>query len=212
MENYIKSLEWRYAAKKYNPAGKVSNDDIESLKTAVKLTASSVGLQPYKVIVIEDKAMREKLVEGVSGNNKAVVADASHVFVFAIEENVGDKQVDNLMQNISETRNIPVEELKGFRDYISNYVSGLTVEQKNIWSAKQAYIALGNLMSAAALLKIDTTPMEGFDSKAVNEILGLEKQGLSATVVAAVGYRHENDDTQHNKKVRKSNNELFITI
>ncbi|RZK65967.1 MAG: NAD(P)H-dependent oxidoreductase, partial [Pedobacter sp.] len=140
MENYIKSLEWRYAAKKYNPAGKVSNDDIESLKTAVKLTASSVGLQPYKVIVIEDKAMREKLVEGVSGNNKAVVADASHVFVFAIEENVGDKQVDNLMQNISETRNIPVEELKGFRDYISNYVSGLTVEQKNIWSAKQAYI------------------------------------------------------------------------
>ncbi|RZJ61323.1 MAG: NAD(P)H-dependent oxidoreductase [Flavobacterium sp.] len=212
MENYIKSLEWRYAAKKYNPAGKVSDDDIESLKTAVRLTASSVGLQPYKVIVIEDKAMREKLVEGVSGNNKAVVADASHVFVFAIEENVGDKQVDNLMQNISETRNIPVEELKGFRDYISNYVSGLTVEQKNIWSAKQAYIALGNLMSAAALLKIDTTPMEGFDSKAVNEILGLEKQGLSATVVAAVGYRHENDDTQHNKKVRKSNNELFITI
>ncbi|RZJ63480.1 MAG: NAD(P)H-dependent oxidoreductase [Flavobacterium sp.] len=212
MENYIKSLEWRYATKKYDSADKVSPEDIESLKTAVRLTPSSVGLQPYKVIVIEDKAMREKLVEGVSGNNKAVVADASHVFVFAIEENVGKKQIDKYMETISEIRNTPLDSLQGFHDYISNYLAGFTAEQRNNWSAKQAFIALGNLMSAAALLKIDTTPMEGFDPNAVNEILGLEKLGLSAAVIAAAGYRHEEDAAQHSKKVRKPNNELFITI
>jgi nitroreductase len=125
---------------------------------------------------------------------------------------VDDSHIEGYIENIAKTRNLPVDALAGFSDYMKGAIAPMSDDNKKIWTAKQTYIALGNLLSAAAELKIDATPMEGFNKESFNEILGLDKLGLTATVIAAVGYRHEEDDTQHYAKVRKSQEELFITI
>jgi nitroreductase len=212
MQHYIDSLNWRYAVKKYDASKKVATDDLEYLKEAIRLSVSSLGLQPYKIFVIETQAVKEQLAEAAGGNNKNIFADASHLFVFANELNVGDKHADAYINSISEQRGVAKEALSGFSDYIKGYLSGLTNEQKNIWTAKQTYIALSTLINTAALLKIDATPMEGFDGAKIDELIGLSNQGLSTTVVAAIGYRHEEDAVQHAKKVRKPKNELYITL
>ncbi|RDI13136.1 NAD(P)H-dependent oxidoreductase [Flavobacterium sp. AG291] len=212
MSNYIESLNWRYATKKYDSTKKVSDEDIENLKEAIRLSVSSIGLQPYKVFIVESDEMKNKLKAAAGGNNQNLIADSSHLFIFANEVNVGDKHVENYVNNISQTRDIPVENLKGFSDYISSYVNSLTEEQKNAWTMKQSYIALSTLVNAAAHLKIDTTAMEGFNAQEFNAILGLEELGLNTAVIAAVGFRHEEDANQHLKKVRKSKEELFATI
>jgi nitroreductase len=212
MTNYIDSLKWRYATKKYDTSKKVSVEDIEKLKEAVRYSVSSVGLQPYKVFIVESKELRDKLATAAGGNNKNIFADASHLFIFANELNVGPQHVDKYMDNVVAQREVPKEAISGFSDYINGFLNSLTEEQKNIWTAKQAYIALSTLINSAALLKIDATPMEGFDAAGINEILGLDKLGLNAAVVAAIGYRHEEDAQQHAKKVRKPNNELFVTL
>lgn len=212
MTQYIDSLKWRYATKKYDATKKVSAQDIELLKDAVRLSVSSVGLQPYKIFIIQDQAVKEQLAEAAGGNNKLVFADASHLFVFANELNVGNVHVDAYVNNISTQRGVAKEAISGFGDYINGFLGTLTEEQKNIWTAKQAYIALSTLINSAALLHIDATPMEGFDAAGVNKILGLEEKGLSAAVIAAIGYRHSEDAQQHAVKVRKPHEELFITI
>jgi nitroreductase len=212
MSNYIESLNWRYATKKYDASKKVSKEDLETLKDAVRLSVSSIGLQPYKVFIVETDEMRSKLKAAAGGNNQNLIADASHLFIFANEVNVGDKHVEDYVNNISQTREIPVENLKGFSDYITGYLGTLTEEQKNAWTVKQSYIALSTLVNTAAHLKIDTTAMEGFNAEEFNKILGFDKLGLNTAVIAAVGYRHEEDANQHLKKVRKPKEELFTTI
>lgn len=212
MTDLINSLKWRYAVKKYDTTKTVSAQDLEQLKEAVRLSVSSVGLQPYSIIIIENPEVKQKLVDGVSGNNKNLVADASHVFVFANELNVGTTQVEAYIANISAERGLPKEALNGFSDYINNYLGNLTEEQKNNWTARQAYIALSTLINSAAMLKIDTTAMEGFDPVKINSIFGLDKKGLNTAVMAVIGYRHPEDANQNLKKVRKQTEELFITI
>ena len=212
MDNYIQSLNWRYATKKYNADKRVSDKDLKTLKEAVRLSASSYGLRPYRVIVVESAEVKKQLSEAAMGMNKNTFTDASELFIFAIEKNVNSEHVESYMNNISETRNMPKENLQQFADMINGSMQNLSSEQKDIWAAKQAYIALGNLLSAAALLNIDSTPMEGLDNAKVDEILGLDKLGLSTVVVGSVGYRHEEDPYQHMEKVRKSEDELFITL
>ncbi|KGO91644.1 NAD(P)H-dependent oxidoreductase [Flavobacterium subsaxonicum] len=212
MLNYIDSLKWRYAAKKYDTTKKVSAEDLETLKEAVRLSVSSVGLQPYKIFIVETQAVKQQLAEAAGGNNKNIFVDASHLFIFANELNVGGTHVNAFLNNISNQRGVAIEAVSGFGDYINGFLATLTDEQKNVWTAKQAYIALSTLINSAALLKIDATPMEGFDAAKVNDILGLEAKGLNAAVIAAIGYRHEEDAQQHAKKVRKPNEELFITL
>jgi nitroreductase len=212
MTDFINSLKWRYAVKKYDASKTVSAQDLEQLKEAVRLSVSSVGLQPYNIIIVENPEVKTKLAEGVSGNNKNLVADASHVFVFANQVNVGAEQVQAYADNIIAERELPKEAVSGLQDYINGFLASLTEEERNIWTVKQAYIALSTLVNSAAVLKIDTTPMEGFDAAAVNKILGLDQKGLNAAVMATIGYRHEEDRNQYLKKVRKPKDELFITI
>lgn len=212
MKNYIESQKWRYAVKKYDPSKKVSAEDLSFLKEAVQLSVSSVGLQPYKIIIAESQEAKEKLAEGASGNNANLFRDSSHIFIFANEVNIGNDQVGAYMTNISELRGVTVEALAGFESYIKGFLNSLTEEQRNIWTAKQTYIALANLIHSAPLVNVDATPMEGFDAEKINEILGLNEKGLNASLVATIGYRHEEDAQQHAKKVRKPENELFITL
>lgn len=210
MSTFLENQNWRYATKKFDASKKISATDLNTLKEAIRLSASSYGLQPYKVFISENPELRAKLVGASYGQTQ--VADASHLLVFANELNFGAAGIDQLANNISATRGLPLEAIQGYVDYMKGNITGLPEEVRNIWTAKQTYLALGNLLNAAAELKIDVTPMEGFVPAQVNEILGLDKLGLNASLLAPIGYRHSEDDTQHYKKVRKSNEELFITL
>ena len=210
MSNFIKDAKWRYATKKFDATKKVSTEDFEILKEAIQLSASSYGLQPYKVFIIENPEIRAKIQPAAWGQTQIV--DASHLLVFANITNFGDAEIDAYIKNLSETRGIPVESVQGYADFMKSKITTLPEEARNVWTAKQTYLALGNLLNAAAELKIDVTPMEGFEPAAVNEILGFDQLGLNASLIATIGYRHEEDATQHYAKVRKSNEELFINL
>ncbi|MBE8726922.1 NAD(P)H-dependent oxidoreductase [Flavobacterium hungaricum] len=210
MSNFLENQNWRYATKQFDASKKISSDDLNTLKEAVRLSASSYGLQPYKVVIVENPELREQLKGAAYGQTQ--ITDASHLFIFANDLNLDAGSVDKYINTISDTRGVPADALGGFSDMMKGVISNLPVEAKNIWTAKQTYLALGNLLNAAAELKIDATPMEGFNAAKFNEILGFDQLGLNASVIATVGYRHEEDSTQHFKKVRKSHEELFITL
>lgn len=210
MTQFIKDAQWRYATKKFDASKKVSTEDLNTIKEAIRLSASSYGLQPYKVFIIENPELRAQLQPASWGQSQIV--DASQVIVFANMTQFGDADIDAYIQNLSQTRNIPVEAVQGYADFMKSKITPLAADVKANWTAKQTYLALGNLMNVAAELKIDVTPMEGFEADKYNEILGLTEKGLNAAVVATIGYRHEEDATQHYAKVRKSNEELFINL
>lgn len=210
MNTFLDHQNWRYATKKFDAAKKITTEDLNTLKEAIRLSSSSYGLQPYKVIIVENPELRAKIQPSAWGQSQIV--EASHLIVFANETNIGDSAINSYLKNISEIRNTPIEALNGYGDFMKSKILSLPEDAKNIWTAKQTYLALGNLLNAAAELKIDATPMEGFVPDEVNEILGLDKLGLNATLIATLGYRHDEDTTQHYKKVRKSNEELFITL
>ncbi|MEQ5792873.1 NAD(P)H-dependent oxidoreductase [Muricauda sp. NFXS6] len=210
MSNVLEHRTWRYATKKFDPAKSVSDENLQTLLEATRLSASSYGLQPYHVLVISDPKVKEQLKPASWGQSQ--ITDASHIIVFANATDFGEELVDDFLENVSTTRNIPVDGLKGYSDFMKSKLMDLPAETKSNWTARQAYIAFGNLMQAAAELKIDTCPMEGFESDKYNDILGLNGKNLNAAVVLAVGYRSEEDETQHLPKVRKSKEELFTII
>lgn len=210
MSNFIKDQRWRYATKKFDANRKISAVDLEILKEAIQLSTSSYGLQPYKVFIIENPKLRAEIQPAAWGQSQIV--DASQLLIFANITNFGETEIDRYINNMAETRGIPVENIKGYADFMKMKINALSVEERDIWTSKQTYLALANLMNAAAELKIDVTPMEGFEPEAVNEILGLKKLGLNASLLATIGYRHEEDATQHYAKVRKPKNELFINL
>ncbi|MGO4821231.1 MULTISPECIES: NAD(P)H-dependent oxidoreductase [unclassified Flavobacterium] len=210
MSTFLDNQNWRYATKKYDSSKKVSEADLDFLKEAVRLSASAFGLQLYKVIIVENPEIKAQLLPAAYGQSQ--IMDASHLFVFANQTNVGDAEIDAYLKTTSEIRELPIEALNGYGDYMKGYVNPIPEDAKDVWTAKQTYIALGNLLSAAAELNIDATPMEGFNAAEFNAILGLDKLNLNAAVIAPVGYRHTEDDTQHYKKVRKSKDDLFITL
>lgn len=210
MSNFIKNANWRYATKKFDTTKKVSKEDLETLKEAIRLSASSFGLQPYRVLIIENPELRAKLQPAAWGQSQIV--DASQLIVFANITNFGETEIDVSIANTTKTRGLPADALKGYGDFMKSKIVALPEDVRNTWASKQTYLALGNLMNAASELKIDVTPMEGFEPTQVNEILGLGKLGLNATLLATIGYRHEEDATQHYTKVRKSNEELFINL
>ena len=210
MSNFITNANWRYATKKFDATKKVSKEDLETLKEAIRLSASSFGLQPYRILIIENPKLRAKLQPAAWGQSQIV--DASQLIVFANITNFGETEIDASIANTTETRGLPTDALKGYGDFMKSKIVVLPEDVRNTWASKQTYLALGNLMNAASELKIDVTPMEGFEPAQVNEILGLGKLGLNATLLATIGYRHEEDATQHYAKVRKSNEELFINL
>jgi len=210
MSKFIENQNWRYATKKFDATKKIASEDLETLKEAIRLSTSSYGLQPYKVFIIEDEAIREQLKP--ASWNQSQITEASQLIVFANYTNLDESTIDNYINRISTTREISAENLQGYGDFMKAKILGLSPEQQSVWTAKQTYLALGNLINAAAELKIDVTPMEGFEPEKYNEILKLNDLHLNASLVATIGYRHEEDSNQHVKKVRKSKEELFITL
>ena len=208
--DYLESLEWRYATKKFDPTRSISGEDLQTLLRAIQLSASSYGLQPYKIFVIRDKNLREQLRPACW--NQPQITEASHVLVFANKADFGGELIDSYLEEVSQTRNVPLNNLGGYADFMKSKLLDLPTSTKAEWTAKQAYIALGNLLSAAAVQRIDACPMEGFDKDQVDDILGLKEQGLTTALIVPIGYRSEADDTQHYQKVRRSEESLFIHL
>ncbi|POY37677.1 NAD(P)H-dependent oxidoreductase [Flavobacterium alvei] len=210
MSTFLEHQNWRYATKKFDSTKKISTEDLNTLKEAIRLSSSSYGLQLYKVFIIENSELRAKIQPAAWGQTQIV--DASHLIVFANQTNITEADIDGYLKNVAETRNIPETALSGYGDFMKGGILSRSDDDKANWTSKQTYLALGNLLNAAAELKIDVTPMEGFVPAQVNEILGFNELGLNASLIAPIGYRSQEDDTQHYAKVRKSNEELFITL
>lgn len=183
---------------------------MEELLHAVHLSPSSAGVQSYKILVIEDTATREKLQQAAYG--QAQIADASQLIVFAAETNLDSQYVKNFIDHVAKSRGIDRVSLEGYEQMINGNVSGMNEEQRINWAKKQSYIALGVLLTSAAELGIDACPMEGFSAPQFDEILGLKEKGLTTAVIAAIGFRAEDDAYSKLNKVRKPEEEMFIHI
>ncbi|WP_374948479.1 NAD(P)H-dependent oxidoreductase [Mucilaginibacter sp.] len=205
----VDKLKWRYATKKFDSTKKIAADKLEYILEAIQLAPTSIGLQQFKVLVIEDESIRARLREAAFGQPQ--VTDASHLIVFAAEiltPEHGKKYIDH----VAATRNVERATLSGFEDMVQGAITGRTPEQLLVWAQKQAYIALGVLIAAASEQEVDSAPMEGFNPAKFDEILGLTEKGLTATVIAGIGYRADDDPNSKLKKVRKHKDDMFIRI
>jgi len=207
----LAQLNWRYATKAFDPAKKISDADWAALEQALILTPTSYGFQPYRFVVVTDPATKEKLVP-ISWNQKQP-AECSHFVVFAAKQSVSEADVDHYLARVAEVRGVAVESLAFFRKMLAgDIVLGPRRLEQFEWATRQAYIALGNFMTAAALVGVDTCPMEGIDPAKYDELLGLPAQGYSTVVACAAGYRATGDKYASAPKVRFPASELIIHI
>ena len=196
----LKALEWRYATKQFDTEKTVSEKEFDEILKVLNLSPSSFGLQPWKFIVVSDKTLRKRLREAAW--NQPQVTDASHLIVLCARTDLNEACIKEYIGSVAKTRNVSRENLKGYEDMILGFRKALTEEQTLAWSKNQVYIALGFLLEACALKRIDACPMEGFDPKKVDEILGLKEQNLTSAVLCAIGYRSRKDSYAGEKKVR----------
>ena len=208
MTNIIDALHWRYSTKAYDLTKKLDSTQVNMLIESVRLAPASFGLSTYKLIHVKNTETREKLKAAAWGQTQ--ISDASDFLVFAAKTNLGEADINEFINEVSKTRNVPVESLTGYADMIKGSVGSRSSEENIVWAAKQAYIGLGILLAAAALEKIDVSPMEGFDSAQFDEILGLSALNLKSIVVVAIGYRSENDTYSSLAKVRQNKQSLMI--
>ena len=204
----IQHLKWRYATKKYS-SKVIPSNDIETLLESIRLSPTSLGLQAFKVFVIgNNPSLRQQILP--VAYNQSQITDASHLLVFAAYTEVNDQHIHTYLNNIANTRQIPVESLDGFKNSIQGFTSNKNAQQTAEWASRQCYIALGIAMNTAAKLQIDSTPMEGFNHEGLDTVLGLKEQNLTSSVILALGYRdEENDKLAKLPKVRKPHAELF---
>lgn len=197
----LERLAWRYATKKFDPEKKLSGAQLERILRATNLSASSYGLQPYKLIVVKDPVVREKLK--AASNNQSQITDASHLVIFARVGELAEQHVDEFVKLTAGTRNVQADALEGFAAMMKGRIIKMEEEKAGVWTSKQAYLALGTLLTACAVEGIDACPMEGFNAEGYDEILGLRERNLRTVVIAAVGFRAADDIYQHKQKVRK---------
>jgi nitroreductase len=195
------ALHWRYATKKFDPARTIPDDIWAALEQALVLSPSTFGLQPWKFVVVRDRATREKLSEASHGQTQPL--ECSHFVVFAVRKGLASADVDHYVERISKVRSVPVEKLKGYSDVMKHSAErAREAGTLDGWMARQVYIALGGFMTAAALLGVDGCPMEGIDGPKFDEILGLPSKGYGALCACAVGYRSPDDTMASLPKVR----------
>ncbi len=200
-EQLVTQLNWRYATKQFDPSRKISAADWDTLEEALRLSPSSVGLQPWKFLVIDDPILRASLQQASYGQSQIV--DASHLVVFVSRVNLSEADVDAHLANVAKVRGVSVEDLAPLRAMaVGGVIQAHDDAGRKAWAFNQTYIALGNLLTSAALLGIDACPMEGFSRDEYDRILGLTEQGLGAAVVATLGYRAADDKYAAAPKVR----------
>jgi len=207
--NLLENLQWRYATKRMN-GSTVPQTKIDNILEAIRLTPTSYGFQAFKVFVIENKELKNKIFNEAC--QQPQINEASHVLVLAATKKVNQAQIDEFLQLIATTRNVAIESLERQKNMLG-LMAQKSEELNFVWTARQTYIALGVAMVAAAEEKVDATPIEGFNPAALDEILGLSEQNLGSVTLLALGYRDaENDYLASAKKVRKTNEQLIETI
>jgi len=208
--NTIENLEWRYAVKKFDDQKFLLDAQIDTLKKAFNLTATSYGLQPIKLVIIKNKEIQQQLVP--HSWNQQQVLQASHLLVICIDTKLDESDVEKYFERVQEIRNTPDEIINGFRDYLKNTIASKSVDDLLSWGKNQAYLALGNLLTVCANEKIDSCPMEGFIPEKYDEVLNLQEKNLTSVLVLPVGFRAEDDIMNNQKKVRKNIEEIVLEI
>jgi nitroreductase len=207
----LDALNWRYATKQFDSTRKIPAEIWETLVQTMVLAPSSFGIQPWRFIVVNDPDARKKLAEASWGQTQPV--DASHYVVFAILKNVDEAYIDTYIADAAETRGVPAESLNGFKNIVNGFVGQLREKGTlDAWTARQTYIALGQFMTSAAMLRIDTCPMEGIDPSKYDEILGLAGSDYATICGCAAGYRSDEDKYATTPKVRWSTTEVVHRI
>lgn len=206
--NIIEALEWRYATKKFNSEAIIPEKTIDLLKNAFNLTASSYGLQPVKLLMVSNKSTLSDLVP-LSMNQKQV-GQASHLCVFCVETNIDETYIRAFFDRIKSTNHTPDEVLNPFRSSVISSFKQKSDDDIFKWGAKQAYLAMGNMLTVCATQEVDACPMEGFDPVEYDRFFKLKEQGLRSVLVMPVGYRASDDMFGAMKKVRKPLNESII--
>jgi nitroreductase len=204
----LDALTWRYATKKFDPTKVIDAATWSALEDALVLTPSSYGLQPWKFVIVTSLALKEKLRP--FSWNQAQVTDCSHYVVFTIKKNLAAADVDRFVARTAEIRSVPVESIAGYRNMmVSDVVNGARSLNVNEWATRQAYIALGNFMTSAALVGVDTCPMEGIEPVNYDKTLNLAEAGYATVVACAAGYRAEDDKYAELAKVRFAKSEMI---
>lgn len=208
--NTIESLKWRYAVKKFDNSKSLTETQINTLKDAFNLTATSYGLQPLKLVVINNKKIQKELF--AHSWNQSQVVDASHLLVICIPKKYSSEEVKKYFTLVQEIRNTPDAINNPFKKFLTAEIEKKTQEELFLWNKNQAYIALGNLLTICALEKIDSCPMEGFIPEKYNEVLQLDAHNLTTILALPVGFRAEDDYMKDLKKVRKNIQDVVIEI
>lgn len=207
MDN-IDALKWRYATKKFDNEKLLSPQKVEVLKNAFNLTATSYGLQPIKLVVVQDKNLQEKLVS--FSMNQKQIATASHVLIICIEKGIDKEFIEQYFNRVHKIRATPKEVLSPFKDYLIGDFQNKPVDEIKLWATNQAYLALGTLMTICATEAIDACPMEGFEPENYDKLLGLDSLNLQSVLVLPVGYRAADDVFSEFKKVRRPLSDVII--
>lgn len=205
----LEDLKWRYATKKYNPTKKVAQEDVDKILEAARLAPTSSGMQQFRVIVITDQELKNKIVP--IAMDQQIVADCSHLLVFAAWDRYTEERIDKIYNYTTDERGLPRGRFKSYTDKLRALYLTQTAEENFIHTARQAYIGLGLAIAQAAELKVDSTPMEGFIGKELDELLGLKSKGLKSVLLLPIGYRDAKNDWLVNmKKVRNPKDNFII--
>ncbi|BCO27514.1 major NAD(P)H-flavin oxidoreductase [Rhodoferax lithotrophicus] len=209
MSDLISKLQWRYATKKMNPAKVVPQEKVDRILEAVRLTASSSGLQPYEVFVVTNKDVREK-IKPIAWNQEQIT-DCSHLLVFAAWDNYTAERINMMFDLVNEQRGFKSEGWENYRQMLLSTYVPRDAEVNYQHAARQAYIGLGTALIAAAEEQVDATPMEGFDPKALDEILNLKERGLRSVVIVPLGYRADEGDWLVSLQKVRRDRDNFVT-
>lgn len=210
MEKYIHALNHRYSVKKFDKNKKIDKNTIERIIEAGRLSVSSLGLQPYRIIVIENDEKLQSLIPAF--HNPSQVSTCSHLIAIVSRKRIDNEYIDAYFNHISTTRNLEVELLAPFKKIVEEYKGQHSEDELLHWNEKQSYILLGNMVFAAALEGIDSCPMEGFFREELGNLLQIDTQKEQVTVTVALGTRAEDDFFQTLKKVRKPNDKFLEFI
>jgi len=209
-ESLLDALNWRYATKRFDPTKTIPEAIWSALERSLVLTPSSFGLQPWKFLIVENPAVRAELQAVSWGQSQ--VRDASHFVVLLARTDLQPEYVDGWIERMGEVQGSPAEALAPLKGVIRNFVGAKTPDERHAWNTRQTYIALGQLMAAAAFLGIDTCPMEGIDPAAYDRILGLEGAGYSTAVACALGYRADDDRHARLPKARFDASRIIVRV
>jgi len=203
-------LHWRYSTKKFDEEKPLNEEQINHILELTNLSASSYGMQPFKMVVVKEQSIKRKLLEYSHGQTQ--IADSSHLIVFAARTDIDEAFIDTYVGHVAEQRNVPVESLAAYKTMLMNYINKKEEAALFKWASDQIYIALGSFLIACASEKVDACPIGGFTPNGYDEVLKLHEHHLKSVVVAVIGYRHKDDKYQYREKVRRPLEEMVVRL